>query len=294
MTHQPAKDSEEPKEAFNWQIPRYVAIDLGVEATWIMEDGQYQSASGRTVEIAPLLEAATAGTETYPPILPMPERHTASERDQGPADTVIEVKNETTLSAGKRLLEDGHHPAVLNFASATHPGGGFLLGARAQEEYLARSSGLFACLEGNPMYDFHREQGDPLHTDYVIYSPGVPIFRDDSGSLLEEPYPLGVITSPAVNAYSLPPDRHHEIEAAMRARIRKVLLVALLHGHDAIVLGAWGCGAFENDPRMMAELFKASIEEDVPGRYKKIVFAIVDTWPDQRTIGPFREVFGVE
>jgi len=89
---------------------------------------------------------------------------------------------------------------VLNFASATHPGGGFLSGARAQEEYLARSSGLYACIRDNPMYAFHRSRSDPHYTNYAVYSPEVPVFRSDDGSLLDEPYTVGIITSPAVNA----------------------------------------------------------------------------------------------
>ena len=113
------------------------------------------------------------------------------------------------------------------------------------------------------------------------------------GCLVEQPYSISMITSPAANAGSLPPERHPEIQVAMRGRIGKVLSVGILHGHDATVLGAWGCGAFGNDPRMMAELFKESIEEDVPGGYRKIAFAIVDSWEDRRTIGPFRKVYGV-
>jgi len=272
---------------FNWRIQRPLALRLGLEAVAIIEAGHYESPSGKTVDIAAFIESAKAGTESYPP-----GRSTPVSR-KGAWDTVIEIENESTLSAGERLLRSGLNPVVLNFASATHPGGGFLNGARAQEEYLARSSGLYACLARNPMYAFHREQADQLYSDYVIYSPGVPVFRDDSGALLEDPYSIGVITSPAVNASGLPLGRMGEIEEAMRGRIRKVLSVGLLHGHDAIVLGAWGCGAFGNDSSLMARLFKESIRVDFPGAYNRIVFAIVDTWEDRRTIGPFREVFGV-
>ena len=273
-------------ETFNWRIPRSLASKLGEEAVAIIDAGRYESPSGGKVDIAALIESSRAGTESFPP-----DRSTPAVR-QGTSDTVIEIENETTLAAGHRLLRSGLNPVVLNFASAIHPGGGFLSGARAQEEYLARSSGLYACLVGNPMYAFHRERYDPLYSDYVIYSPGVPVFRDDSGALLEDPYSIGIITSPAVNAAELPVSRTEEIEGAMRGRIRKVLSVGHLHGHNAIVLGAWGCGAFGNDYRSMATLFKECFEADFSGSYERIVFAIVDTWEDQRTIGPFREVFG--
>ena len=275
-------------KSFNWRIQRPLALRFGLEAVAIIEAGHYESPSGKRVDIAALVESAKSGTESYPP-----DRSTPASR-RGPWDTVIEIENESTLCAGQRLLRSDLKPVVLNFASATEPGGGFLRGARAQEEYLARSSGLYACLRGNPMYAFHLEQDDPLYSDYVIYSPGVPVFRDDEGALLEDPYSIGIITSPAVCAVELLPHEMDEVPEAMRGRIRKVLSVGLLHGHDAIVLGAWGCGAFGNDPRLMARLFKESIETDFPGAYKRVVFAIVDTWEDRRTIGPFREVLGVE
>ena len=282
--------SQEPEEEvmtpFQWQIPRDLAREFGREAVSIVESGRYRAPSGRIIEIATLVDAARAGTTSYPPYVLMPEV------PEGTEDTVIEVENTTTLAAAQRLLEDGFDTVVLNFASATEPGGGFLRGARAQEEYLARSSGLYACLRENPMYAFHQEPYDPMYTDYVIYSPAVPVFRGDSGELLEEPYSVGIITCPAPDANDMSPDQLGEIEDVMRGRIRKVLLTGLYHGHDAIVLGAWGCGAFGNDPRLFARLFKESIDNDVSGAYRKIVFAIVDSWEDRRTIGPFREVFG--
>src|SRR5208283_3500713 len=104
------------------------------------------------------------------------------------------------LEAARRLIAERCRPAVLNFASATQPGGGFLSGSRAQEESLARSSGLYACLSGNPMYEFHRTRRDAMYTDYFVYSPDVPVFRTDEGNLLEQPWRCSFITAPAVNA----------------------------------------------------------------------------------------------
>jgi uncharacterized protein (TIGR02452 family) len=274
------------------RTPRWLARKLGEAAVRIIRTGGYETSSGRWVDISDEIASATAGTESYPPERPV--RFDAEPRGTFRTSSVIEVRNETTLSAARRLLADGHDAAVLNFASATSPGGGFLHGARAQEEYLARSSGLYACLEGNPMYPFHRERGDHLYTNYVIYSPRVPVFRDDAGALLEEPFTIGIITSPAVNAAHLPEELFDEIEGAMRERIRKVLAVGLLHGHDAIVLGAWGCGAFGNDGHQIARLFREHIEGEFRDAYRRIVFAVVDWSGDKRYIGPFREAFGGE
>ena len=144
------------------------------------------------------------------------------------------------------------------------------------------------------MYDFHRSRHDPLYTNYAIYSPDVPVFRSDDGSLLEQPYTVGIITSPAVNAKALDPERRQEIRAAMWVRILKVLSIGIVHNHDAIVLGAWGCGAFGNDGKEIAGLFKRGLEENFKGGYKWVVFAIIDWSEERKFIGPFQRAFAVE
>ena len=185
----------------------------------------------------------------------------------------------------------GYHSVALHFASATHPGGGFLSGALAQEEYLARSSSLYACLSQNPMYAFHRARHDSLYTNYVIYSPEVPVFRADDGTVLETPYTVGIITSSAVNAGALHPGRQADIRPAMWLRILNVLSVGVIHAHNSIVLGAWGCGAFGNDSSEIAQLFRTALEENFKGAYNQVIFAILDWSPEKRFIWPFPRVF---
>jgi uncharacterized protein (TIGR02452 family) len=269
------------------RISRELAREHGEEAVKITQSGQYRSPSGRIITIKDLVGHSLRETKSYPPAAPF------DQDDKGKHQTAIEITNETTLSAAQRLLKAGHHPVVLNFASATSPGGGFLSGARAQEEYLCRSSSLYSCLRDNPMYDFHRSNHDPLYSNYAIYSPGVTIFRSNSGGLLEEPYAVGVITSPAVNAKRLPLSRRHEIAPAMWQRILKVLSIGVVHGHDVIVLGAWGCGAFGNDGYEIAGLFRKALDDNFKGAYRTVVFAIVDWSSGKKYIGPFEEVFEI-
>jgi len=267
-------------------VSRRIAAAYGRQAVAIIEAGQYRAPSGAVVEIADMMETAVASIRSYPPgsSLPMP--------GPGYQRTEILVENDTTLAAARRLIDLGHHPVVLNFASATHPGGGFLSGARAQEEYLVRSSGLYACLAGNPMYSYHRSRCDPLYTDYAIYSPGVPVFRSDDGELLESPYCVAVITCAAVNAEQLDTNRKEEIGPAMWSRILKVLAIGAVHRHDAIVLGAWGCGAFANDSHQIAGLFIKALQGEARGYYRRVVFAILDWSAGAKFIGPFLQALG--
>jgi len=266
-------------------IPRERAAALGHEALAIVNAGEYVTRSGRRASIAALVDAAKDGTVEYGPDDPVP----AAGAD-APGPTRVEVVNEPTLAAAGRLLQAGYEPAALNFASATTPGGGFLEGARAQEEYLARSSALHACLRGCRMYAHHRGRQDPFYDDFVIYSPDVPVFRDDDGHLLDEPWRCTILTSPAVHAHGV---RRHvrsrvgEIEPVMRRRIGRVLAVAAGHRRRALVLGAWGCGAFGNDADMVARLFQKSLEGAFARAFSVVVFAVTDWSPERRFIGPF-------
>src|SRR5439155_14810700 len=135
---------------------------------------------------------------------------------------------------------------------------------------------------------------DPLYTTWVIYSPDVPVFRLDEGQLLDEPYLCSFLTSPAVNVGAL----HHrdrrgdEIRRVMEERVERVLGVAALHGHEVLVLGAWGCGVFRNDPQEIAELFRASLAGRFRGAFTHVVFAVLDSTREKRSLGPFEQVFG--
>lgn len=276
------------------QMSRDRAAALGHETVAILEAGYYVTPTGVRVEIGAAVARAVAGTVTYGPAegLPPPPAQPSAQ-----AQTMaIEVRNCTTLAGVRRLQAQGLDPAALNFASATHPGGGFLTGARAQEEYLARSSGLWACLVGNPMYAFHAARKDPFYSHFVIYSPQVPVFRDEDGdALLETPYTCAILTSPAVRASGVQkymPGRLGEIGPVMSERITKVLAVAQRHGHRSLVLGAWGCGAFGNDGDQIAGLFRQALAGPYRGVFDQVLFAITDWSEEQKFIGPFRRAFG--
>ena len=269
------------------EIPRNLVADLGRQAIRISTEGEYVTPSGAKVLLRPEVEHAVQNTESYPP-----EREVPAQKD-GNVKTIFETANETTLSGARRLTAEGLRPAVLNMASASSPGGGFLHGARAQEEYLCRSSALYLCLENNKMYS-HPDAHNAFGTDWVIYSPDVPVFRDDNGRLLDRAEHFSILTCAAVNANGVQkylPHRSGDIGPVMLKRMSKLLRVAALQHHDSLVLGAWGCGAFGNDGQLIARLFRETFQSEVRGIFTRVVFSITDWSADLKFIGPFKTIF---
>jgi uncharacterized protein (TIGR02452 family) len=253
-----------------------------------LEAGRYTNLLGEVVDIAGPLRRAVAGTASYPPDAALPPVA------PGGSATAFEVANESTLAAAWRLVREGMRPCALNFASAKHPGGGFLNGAVAQEETLCRASGLYACIKNDPMYAYHARYPDAMYSNYAIYSPDVPVIKANAGEPLAAPFLCSFVTSPAVNAgvvQERTPNRRAEIPAEMARRIEKVLTIMAGQGHDAAVLGAWGCGVFRNDPEVVAELFRDALATRFHGVFKRVVFAVLDRSDDDHFIRPFAERF---
>jgi len=155
----------------------------------------------------------------------------------------VEFTHETTVSCILRLRGQGHVVA-LNFASAINPGGGFLGGAEAQEESLARSSSLYPCLDKFRDCHYSLPLNGGCYTHSMIFSPNVPFFRDDDGNL-QTPACCSVITSPACNTKRIKGSRSlAEARSIMKERARRVFHLAAAEHADVLILGAWGCGVF--------------------------------------------------
>ncbi|MGH1387108.1 TIGR02452 family protein [Kordia sp.] len=216
----------------------------------------------------------------------------ANTKVEGTHETVFEVTDETSLAAILRLHDEGS-VMCLNFASAKNPGGGFLNGSLAQEESLAAASSLYLCQKENfGFYEKHRALKTNLYTDDIIFSPNVPFFRNDAGELLEKPVLASVVTAAAANYGAVKKTEKRmvsQIPDIMRRRIEKVLAVSVAHGNDTLILGAWGCGVFRNDPAVIAKLFKEVLETSFKNQFKKVVFAIYAN--NERYIAPFRQEF---
>jgi ADP-ribosyl-[dinitrogen reductase] hydrolase len=279
---------ERATEGTGRPMPHETAARLGQQIPGILQSGGYTTTSGRQVDIREAIERCRAATVEFPPDADVPSPRAAD------APTRITVENRSVLEVGRRMAVTGP-VAALNFASATHPGGGFLSGARAQEEAIARSSGLYAALEGRRMYEWHREHSDGMHSDWVIVSPDVPMIRTDDGELLETPWTMTIVTCAAANGKALeryaPAERLAEIPDVMRQRTARMLSVAAANGVRRFILGAWGCGAFGLDPSLMAGIFHEALDGPFRGVFHEVVFAITDWSPERRFIGPFERAF---
>ncbi|OQD57092.1 TIGR02452 family protein [Streptomyces phaeoluteigriseus] len=282
--------------------------------------GAYRTPDGREIPLAAAIGAAREGTRMVgPDPVPVPDtvrrpaaetvretaadtvRRTVAEGARGtisetaPAEPRIEVTGESSLEAARRLADAP--VAVLNFASARNPGGGYLNGAQAQEEALCRGSALYTCLLRAPeFYDHHRAHRDPFYTDRVIHSPAVPVFRDDRGRFLPEPYTAGFLTAAAPNAgvvLRTAPERASELPRALAVRAERVLETAAAHGYRRLVLGAWGCGVFRNDPVQVAGAFRSLLGPG--GRFERtfahVVFGVLDRTPGSAVREAFARAF---
>ncbi|MFF9623300.1 TIGR02452 family protein [Streptomyces griseosporeus] len=261
---------------------------IAAETEAIVAAGAYRRSDGREVPLAAALETARAGTRMVGP-------EPVEVPSYAPVATRIEVTGESSLEAARRLAADP--VAVLNFASARNPGGGYLNGAQAQEEALCRASALYQCLLGaREFYDHHRAHRDPFYTDRVIHAPAVPVFRDDRGRLLDTPYTAGFLTAAAPNAgvvLRTAPERAAELPRALAVRAERVLETAAAHGYRRLVLGAWGCGVFRNDPAQVAAAFRGLLG---PGgrfaaAFTHVVFGVLDRTRDQAVRSAFAETF---
>lgn len=210
------------------------------------------------------------------------------DRRRGSEPTSVEVQNIDCLYAGVLLKEQGYNPAVLNMASRRNPGGGVTNGAMAQEETLFRRTNLFRSLyQFAPyaeQYGIRRSQHQyPLDRNFGgAYTPDAVYFRESEQkgyALMEEPVKLSFITVAGVNRPDLTADgmiAQYHVEA-IKNKIRTIFRMGLLHGHDSLVLGALGCGAFRNPPRHVARLFHEVMREgEFRDQYRRILFAILD------------------
>ena len=257
------------------------------ETLEICKNQKYISATGKEVDISSSLSTAISQTVYYPDDIKLSKQEIIDK-------PVLEIFNETTVQAAARLINMGKTDVVaLNFAAANNPGGGFLAGANAQEEDLCRASGLYPCIKNKPMFYNHNIlKDDAYYTNGIIYSPKVPFFRDTSLNLLDNYFELSIITSPAPNVSHINLVDEMKLLTVIFGRVCKILSTAANHNHKNIILGAWGCGAFGNEPYAVANAFMVGLEA-IP-YFEHVAFAVYDTRPELPLYSAFKEVIDNE
>lgn len=229
------------------------------------------------------------GATDYPPL---PER-----KFKKTNVTVVKRRTlEAAMMAQKKHLE--LRIAVHNFASASNPGGGVLRGSRAQEESLCRCSTLYPVLNSTAnwknFYSVNRGRKNPLHDDACIYTPEITVCKSDTDKPARLPRDkwdlVDVITIAAPNLRGLK-IFDDELFALHETRLRHMFTVAAHHGADIFVTGAFGCGAFQNNPEVVAQAYKKILPE-FDGLFKEIIFAIYCRPQETINYDAFKRILG--
>ena len=223
-----------------------------------------------------------------------------TELPQKGSAAALEVRGEGTvdaifrLAAGETLCPK---IGVLNFASAKNPGGGFLNGSVAQEECLAFCSNLYHTQttgQGPRYYEINRANRDPVYTDTMLIGD-VAFFRTSDYALTENFVTCPVITAPAVNMGIVIRNRDsvERAKEVMKGRMRKVLALFAKWGCTELILGAYGCGVFRNNPEDVARFWQELLEDEGWGRlFGRATFSILERPGRDGNITPFRRQFG--
>lgn len=218
--------------------------------------------------------------------------------------------------SGKRTLEaasayKGKKTCILNFASATNPGGGVVHGSSAQEEALCRCSTLYFVLDTDELmrdfYQPHRKAGDPLYNDDLLYLPEVYAIKSDTSYPKRLPedqwYKVDVITCAAPNLRERPSNRMNpdcgkqaakiseaDLSVLLEKRIRRIFAAAAAGENEVLILGAFGCGAFRNPPKIVAKAFHKAFEE-YGDCFETVEFAVFHTQYETENFKAFQAEF---
>lgn len=189
-----------------------------------------------------------------------------------PRGTIVSVTKYSTIDTAIYYHKKSFSTiCVLNFADAKKMGGGYLNGRNAQEESLCRQTLLYPTLKYSKMYQLYARDGDLYKEDYMTYSPNVKVIRDGNDRLISDVFDVNVISAPAVDNRKFVKDANK----IMERRIRKIVKLAFYKGNQVLILGAFGCGVFNNDPDEVAKIFKkVLIKENLKDLFYEVSFPI--------------------
>ena len=260
---------------------RAMRIDVFNHTVQVLKKGYYELNGSKYSFSSTDIESMICGSKLYSTHFNVNEIPKTNER------TKIVVENIDCLQASNILMKDGYNVAVLNMANRHNPGGGVMNGAGAQEENIFRRTNILLSMyqyaSYAEQYSLRKSKSQyPLNRNYGgIYTPNAIVFRgleEDGYPLLgEESFKMSFISVPAINRPEL--DEQGNIAESLiepaKDKMRTILRIGLSNGHDALVLGAMGCGAFRNPPSHIARLFhEVIIEPEFKDKFKLLYFAI--------------------
>jgi uncharacterized protein (TIGR02452 family) len=243
------------------------------ETMKIVNNGSYRNLSGRKINILADIKYAREGTKLF-----YPEELDTLQKDTQPTtrfQTKVTITDETSQQASSRLAKTGS-VVMLNFASAKSAGGGFINGRIAQEEDICRCSSLYDCIAPQKLY-YNIKHKDTLYSRHLLLSPSVPFFRTKGTDIADKFFLCSVITAAAPNAGAFveTPENVGALNATIILKIRDVFAVAKSKGYTNLVLGAWGCGVFKNDPKEIAAEFHYCLNStEFKNYFEEICFPI--------------------
>lgn len=208
----------------------------------------------------------------------------------GKYEMEIKVVDLTTSEAIFEYGDGKNHLGVLNFASYRYAGGGYIIGSLAQEEALCHDSNLYEVLSSEYIQEeFYKKNLESLcnnlYTSRLVYSPDI-VFVSDTVDVK-----CDVITcaAPNIGAYL---SKHRELDNykdILRDRVDNILYSAFENNVETLILGAFGCGVFKNNPYNVAEVFRELIFDKYSACFRKVIFAI----PKGKNLDAFKEVFNI-
>lgn len=308
MLYPPETESLQEPETEMLQNSGEANIAVLEDTLQIFRNSAYQR-DGRTVKCASLKQLSQAKVYLPDDIASLQKAN----RKRSPFihNCSIVCENIDSFSAAVKLSpfvgqyyhmrKDPAEVLVLNFANPFNPGGGVRRGAKAQEEDLCRKSSLLLSLESDSAkayYNYHRELYSPYSSDAIILSPKVQIIKDANNYLLPNPVTVAVLTCAAPMLQNgLQGLNQEQYRSLLARRIDGILCVAAHLGYRALVLGAFGCGAFGNDPNIVSEIFRSCIDRycqppfEISSDFHIIDFAVLDNSEQQPNIKAFSAVF---
>jgi len=207
---------------------------------------------------------------------------------------ILITDNDTVSEIMRYKYTTNTKVCALNFASFTSPGGGFLSGCNAQEEGLCHYSNLYETLSlEKEFYSYNKQHTNSgAYENRAIYSPKVYFSKDEKETYCD----IITCAAPNLNYYNnleskwagddKSTQKPFDNSKLLKSRIEFVLDIAEDNEVDVLILGAWGCGVFRQDPKEVARYFKELLNNS-KYNFRTVIFAI----PPGKNHDVFKEVF---